>query len=85
MDITEIVAQYGTTQNDTGSIEVQCAILTSRINDLTIHLKKNKKDFQTRYGLIKMVVERKSLLTYLEKKNLVRFKLLMQQLNLTKK
>ncbi len=84
MNITEIVAQYGTSQNDTGSAEVQCAILTNKINDLTIHLKKNKKDFQTRHGLIKMVVRRRSLLNNLQKNDTSRHELLMKKLNLTK-
>lgn len=84
MNAAEIITQYATSPNDTGSAEVQCAILTTRINNLTIHLKKNKKDFQTRNGLIKMVVHRRRLLNNLQKINLERYKTLMQKLNLSK-
>lgn len=84
MNKAEIVAQFGTTTNDTGSPEVQCAILTEKINLLTIHLKANKKDFQTRRGLIIMVTKRKRLLSYLQKKDSERYKVLMVKLNLSK-
>jgi small subunit ribosomal protein S15 len=84
MNKAEIVAQFGTTTNDTGSPEVQCAILTEKINLLTIHLKANKKDFQTRRGLITMVTKRKRLLSYLQKKDSERYKVLMVKLNLSK-
>jgi small subunit ribosomal protein S15 len=84
MNKAEIVAQFGTTLSDTGSPEVQCAILTEKINLLTIHLKANKKDFQTRRGLITMVTKRKRLLSYLQKKDLSRYKVLMVKLNLSK-
>ena len=84
MNKVEIVAQFGTTTNDTGSPEVQCAILTEKINLLTIHLKANKKDFQTRRGLITMVTKRKRLLSYLQKKDSERYKVLMVKLNLSK-
>ncbi len=84
MNKAEIVAQFGTAPTDTGSPEVQCAILTEKINLLTIHLKANKKDFQTRRGLITMVTKRKRLLSYLQKKDAKRHKELMLRLNLSK-
>jgi len=84
MNKAEIVAQYGNSASDTGSPEVQCAILTEKINLLTIHLKVNKKDFQTRRGLIAMVTKRKRLLSYLQKKDPMRHRELMVKLNLTK-
>jgi small subunit ribosomal protein S15 len=84
MNKTEIMAQFATSQDDTGSTEVQCALLTNKINNLTIHLKKNKKDFQTRHGLIKMVVHRRRLLENLKKKDSSRYAALMTKLNLHK-
>ena len=68
----QIVAQYGRTAGDTGSPEVQIAILTARINDLTDHFKANPKDHHSRRGLLKMVGQRRGLLAYL-KKTSVRF------------
>lgn len=84
MNKAEIVAQFGTNLNDTGSPEVQCAILTEQINLLTIHLKANTKDFQTRRGLISKVIMRRRLLSYLQKKDINRYKVLMMKLNLSK-
>jgi small subunit ribosomal protein S15 len=84
MNKTEIIAQYATSQNDTGSTEVQCAILTHKINDLTVHLKKNRKDFQTRRGLIGMVIQRKKLLKNLKKNNNKKYDELLKLLNLSK-
>ncbi len=84
MNKSEIISQFATAPSDTGSPEVQCAILTEKINLLTIHLKANKKDFQTRRGLITMVVKRRRLLNYLQKKDAKRHKELMMKLNLTK-
>ena len=63
----QIVAQYGRTAGDTGSPEVQIAILTARINDLTDHFKANPKDHHSRRGLLKMVGQRRGLLAYLKK------------------
>lgn len=84
MNKVELINQYATSENDTGSTEVQCAILTERINNLTIHLKTNKKDFQTRRGLIAMVNQRRRLLSYLQKKHFQRYEILMKKLNLSK-
>ena len=69
---------------DTGSPEVQVALLTSRINDLNPHFQKNKKDNHSRRGLLKMVSQRRSLLDYLKKKDLDRYQSLVKELNLRK-
>ncbi len=69
----KIVSKFGSNPKDTGAPEVQCAILTERIKSLTEHLKINKKDFQTRRGLVAMVTLRKRLLSYLRKKSLDRY------------
>ena len=66
----EIIKEYGRTPNDTGSPEVQVALLTERINVLTEHLKENKKDHHSRRGLLKMVGKRRGLLDYLKKNDL---------------
>ncbi len=63
----EIIKEYGRTPNDTGSPEVQVALLTERINVLTEHLKENKKDHHSRRGLLKMVGKRRGLLDYLKR------------------
>ncbi len=65
----EIIKKFRTHPNDTGSSEVQIAILTAEIEELTEHLRKHKKDFSSRRGLIRKVVQRKRLLRYLEKEN----------------
>ena len=65
----QIVADYGRTAGDTGSPEVQIAILTARINELTEHLQNNQKDHHSRRGLLKMVAETRGLLDYLKKTN----------------
>ena len=65
-----IMAEYARTEGDTGSPEVQVAVLTARINELTEHLKANKNDNHSRRGLIQMVANRKSLLKYYERKDL---------------
>ncbi|MBO7273440.1 MAG: 30S ribosomal protein S15, partial [Clostridia bacterium] len=67
-----IIAQYATHEGDTGSPEVQLAILTNRIANLTEHLKVNKKDFNSRRGLQKMIGRRRSLLNYLQKNDIER-------------
>ena len=66
----EIIATYKINEKDTGSPEVQIAILTSRINSLTEHLKKNPKDFHSHRGMLQMVGHRKNLLGYLAKKDI---------------
>ena len=69
---TEIMKAYATHEGDTGSPEVQIAVLTRRINDLTEHLKTHKKDHHSRRGLLKMVGHRRNLLNYLMKKDILR-------------
>lgn len=81
---TDLIKQYQTSKNDTGSSEVQIAILSERINNLTMHLKSNKKDFQCRRGLLILVGRRKSLLNYLKKQNLDKYNELIKSLNLRK-
>lgn len=80
----EIISTYGRTANDTGSPEVQIALLTARINELTEHLKINKKDHHSRRGLLKMVGQRRNLLGYLKKTNLDGYRKLIEQLGLRK-
>jgi small subunit ribosomal protein S15 len=69
----EIIAQYGRGENDTGSPEVQIALLTERITYLTEHLKTNKKDHSSRLGLLKLVGQRRRLMRYLHKKDYARY------------
>ena len=69
-----IIAEYATHEGDTGSPEVQIALLTKRINDLTEHLKVHKKDHHSRRGLLKMVGQRRSLLAYLTKVDIERYR-----------
>ncbi len=80
----ELIAKYKTGENDTGSPEVQVAILTERINTLTEHLKKNPKDFHSQRGLSQMVGHRKNLLAYLAKKDIERYRAIIQKLGLRK-
>ncbi len=77
-----IIDDYKTHEGDTGSPEVQVAILTERINHLNEHLKINKKDHHSRRGLLKMVGQRRGLLNYLSKKNIERYRTLIQRLGL---
>lgn len=79
---TQIVEKYGKDSKDTGSVEVQVALLTEKINELTEHLKANPKDFQGRRGLLMMVGRRKNLLAYLKKVDLERYRDLIKKLNL---
>lgn len=81
---TEIIEKFRTHENDTGSPEVQIAILTERINHLNEHLKINKKDHHSRRGLLKMVGQRRGLLNYLQKKDIVRYRAIIEKLNLRK-
>ncbi len=81
---TELIKEYATTESDTGSVEVQCAILSERVNNLTAHLKENHKDFSSRRGLLILVGRRRSLLTYLKKRSLDRYIQLIGRLNLRK-
>lgn len=80
----EIIAAYGRTPSDTGSPEVQIALLTQRINELTEHLKENKKDHHSRRGLLKMVGQRRGLLEYLKKTDLEGYRTLIERLGLRK-
>jgi len=79
-----IINEYKIHENDTGSPEVQIAILTKRINQLTEHLKQHKKDYHSRRGLLKMVGKRRALLNYLKEKDLDRYKNLIEKLELRK-
>ena len=80
----EIIAAYGRTPEDTGSPEVQIALLTERINELNEHLKKNNKDHHSRRGLLKMVGHRRNLLAYLQKKDIERYRSIVARLGLRK-
>ena len=80
----EIIKEYATCENDTGSPEVQVAILTYRINELNEHLKANPKDFHSRRGLLKMVGHRRNLLAYLREKDIERYRTLIARLGLRK-
>ena len=79
-----IIAEYGRTPNDTGSPEVQVAILTARIQELTEHLKANPKDHNSRRGLLKMVGQRRGLLDYLKKIDIERYRSLIERLGIRK-
>ncbi|MEG2295853.1 MAG: 30S ribosomal protein S15 [Oscillospiraceae bacterium] len=81
---TLVIEQNKTHENDTGSPEVQVAILTKRINDLTGHLKIHKKDHHSRRGLLKMVGHRRNLLNYLMKKDIERYRATIAKLGLRK-
>lgn len=80
----EIIAAYGRTPEDTGSPEVQIAILTERINQLTEHLKTNDKDHHSRRGLLKMVGQRRGLLDYYKSTNLEGYRSLIERLGIRK-
>ncbi len=81
---TEIIEKYGRKPGDTGSPEVQIAILTERIAELTEHLKKNQKDHHSRRGLLKMVGQRRGLLDYLKKTDLEGYRALIEKLGIRK-
>lgn len=78
----EIIEKFKLHETDTGSPEVQIAILTERINHLTEHLKIHKKDFHSRRGLLKMVGQRRSLLNYLKRKHFDRYRKIVEELGL---
>ncbi len=80
----EIIGKYKRGENDTGSPEVQIALLTKRINELTEHLKVHKKDNHSRRGLLKMVGKRRNLLNYLAKKDINRYREIVEKLELRK-
>ena len=79
-----IIEEYKTHEGDTGSPEVQIALLTKRINDLTEHLKANKNDHHSRRGLLKMVGHRRNLLSYLMKKDIERYRAIISRLGIRK-
>lgn len=80
----EIVKNFGRKEGDTGSTEVQVALLTEQINVLTEHMKANKKDYSSNRGLLKMVGRRRSLLAHLKSKDINRYRDLVQKLGLRK-
>lgn len=79
---TEIISKYQQSKNDTGSVQVQVALLTERINHLTEHLKTNKKDNHSRRGLLKMVGKRKGFLQYLKDKDIEAYRKLVADLGI---
>ena len=80
----ELVKEYGRGKNDTGSVEVQVAILTEQILELTDHLNQHKHDFHSKRGLQQMVGKRRSLLDYLKRTDVVRYRELIKKLGLRK-
>ncbi len=80
----QIIEEYGRNASDTGSPEVQVALLTERIKELTEHLKKNKKDYHSTRGLLMMVGKRRGLLDYLKRKDLEGYRTLISRLGLRK-
>ena len=80
----EIIAAYGRTPDDTGSPEVQIAVLSARIAELTEHLKEHPKDNHSRRGMFKMVGQRRGLLSYLKSKDIERYRALIEKLGLRK-
>ena len=79
-----IIKEYAVHEGDTGSAQVQVAVLTKRINELTEHLKVHKKDHHSRRGLLKMVGHRRNLLAYLQKKDINRYRAIVEKLGLRK-
>ena len=80
----KIFKEHGKSERDTGSAEGQIALFTTRINHLTEHLKKNRKDFNTERSLVMMVGKRKSLLSYLKSKDITRYREIIKKLKLSK-
>ncbi|WP_142849381.1 30S ribosomal protein S15 [Telmatospirillum sp. J64-1] len=80
----ELITEYATAPGDTGSPEVQVAILSERIRNLTEHLKEHKKDFHSRRGLLIMVGQRRRMLDYVKRKDVARYESLIQRLGLRK-
>ena len=81
---TSIIIEKARFEGDTGSVEVQVAVLTAQINRLTVHLKEHKKDYHSTRGLMKMVGTRRNLMNYLRKEDLNRYRELVQRLGLRK-
>ncbi len=82
VDKTQIISDFKTHDSDTGSSDVQIALLTARINHLTEHLRVHRKDFHTRRGLLAMTARRRKLLDYLKKHDLEKYNEMLQRLNL---
>ncbi|MBN1693018.1 MAG: 30S ribosomal protein S15 [Dehalococcoidales bacterium] len=80
----EIIAGYQAKEGDTGSTEVQIALLTERINQLTTHMASNRKDYHTQRGLLKLVGQRRRLLAYLSREDIDRYNKLIKKLGLRK-
>jgi small subunit ribosomal protein S15 len=80
----DVIKKYGAKPNDTGSPEVQIALLTTRINELSSHFSTNVKDHHSRMGLLRMVGRRRKLLEYLQEKNVDRYRKIIQELDLRK-
>ena len=81
---SEVIAQYKTHEKDTGSSDVQIALLTARINHLNDHLRTHRKDFHSRRGLLQMASRRRKLLDYVKSEDLAKYSDLLQKLNLRK-
>lgn len=81
---TAIMAEFKLHESDTGSPEVQIALLSKRINDITQHLKEHSKDFSTRRGLLKLIGQRRRLLDYLKRKDITRYRAVIKALNIRK-
>ena len=84
MEKQEVIAKFATHEGDTGSPEVQIALLTQRINHLNEHLKEHKQDNHSRRGLLKMVGHRRNLLGYLQKVDIERYRAIIEKLNIRK-
>lgn len=78
----EIISDYQVHETDTGSVDVQIAMLTERVNKLSLHLRSNKKDYSSRRGLLKMIGRRKRLLAYLQKQDAERYRALITRLGI---
>ena len=80
--VAELIAEFGKTPNDSGSVEVQVAILTDRIRNLTEHLKVHKKDNHTRRGLMKLIGKRRGLLKYIKNRDIEEYRALIKRLGI---
>ncbi|MDO4399461.1 MAG: 30S ribosomal protein S15, partial [Coriobacteriia bacterium] len=80
--VAELMAEYGKNPNDSGSAEVQVAILTERIRNLTEHLKVHKKDFHTRTGLLKLIGKRRRMLVYIKDRDIEEYRALIAKLGI---
>ena len=82
--VAEIVKEYGKNEQDTGNSDVQVALLTARINHITTHLRTNKKDHHGRYGLLKLVGQRKALIDYIKTNDIAHYRELIVKLGIRK-